>query len=184
MTTTTRRATHKDGAAAEAMLKADRTTTTTALRRCTGSTRFGIEPHEAPIEDFPVQPSRKDGLGTMCDPHWKAYVKGLAADRKAHQGVEAFASASTAAIAVDAAIAREAKKMKRARTAKAPDPKVTAAETLIAEVDALPAPEMVKRVGDDDVQAAIETVAASNGHGHETPLGETIDGGTEEADAA
>jgi hypothetical protein len=24
------------------------------LRRCTGSTTFGIEPHEAPVVDFPV----------------------------------------------------------------------------------------------------------------------------------
>ena len=52
-------------------------TTTTALRRCTGSARFGIEPHEAPVSEFPKQPSRKDGLGTMCTEHWRAYVKGL-----------------------------------------------------------------------------------------------------------
>ena len=57
--------------------------TTTKLRRCTGSTRFGIEPHEAPTADFPKQPSRKDGLGTMCTEHWRAYVKGLREARKA-----------------------------------------------------------------------------------------------------
>jgi hypothetical protein len=51
--------------------------TTTELRRCTGSARFGIEPHEAPTAEFPKQPSRKDGLGTMCTEHWRAYVKGL-----------------------------------------------------------------------------------------------------------
>ena len=51
--------------------------TTTELRRCTGSARFGIEPHEAPTAAFPKQPSRKDGLGTMCAEHWRAYVKGL-----------------------------------------------------------------------------------------------------------
>ncbi len=51
--------------------------TTTELRRCAGSTRFGIEPHEASIGEFPKQPSRKDGLGTMCTEHWRAYVKGL-----------------------------------------------------------------------------------------------------------
>lgn len=33
------------------------------LRRCIGSARFGIEPHEAPVEDFPKQPSQKDGIG-------------------------------------------------------------------------------------------------------------------------
>ena len=31
--------------------------TTTELRRCTGSARFGIEPHEAPVSGFPKQPS-------------------------------------------------------------------------------------------------------------------------------
>ena len=51
------------------------TAPTTELRRCSGSTRFGIEPHEAPIREFPKQPSRKDGLGTMCREHWSAYVK-------------------------------------------------------------------------------------------------------------
>jgi len=57
--------------------------TATELRRCTGSARFGIEPHEAPISEFPKQPSRKDGLGTMCTEHWRAYVKGLREARKA-----------------------------------------------------------------------------------------------------
>jgi len=47
------------------------------LRRCSGSTRFGIEPHEAPTSEFPKQPSRKDGLGTMCTEHWRVYVKVL-----------------------------------------------------------------------------------------------------------
>ena len=54
-----------------------RKTTTTELRRCTGSARFGIEPHEAPISDFPEQPSRKDGLGRMCKPHWRQYTNAL-----------------------------------------------------------------------------------------------------------
>ena len=34
------------------------TTTTTELRRCIGSAKFGIEPHEAPADDFPKQPSQ------------------------------------------------------------------------------------------------------------------------------
>jgi hypothetical protein len=55
---------------------------TTELRRCTGSARFAIEPHEAPVGEFPKQPSRKDGLGTMCTEHWRAYVKGLREARK------------------------------------------------------------------------------------------------------
>jgi hypothetical protein len=58
-------------------------TTTTELRRCKGSARFGIEPHEAPVSEFPKQPSRKDGLGVMCSEHWRAYVKGLREARDA-----------------------------------------------------------------------------------------------------
>ena len=52
-------------------------------RRCIGSTTFGIEAHDAPIEDFPVQPSQKDGLGRMCRPHWTEYTRAL---RKASGG--------------------------------------------------------------------------------------------------
>jgi hypothetical protein len=67
-----------------------RKTPTTDLRRCKGSARFGIEPHEAPVAEFPVQPSRRDGLGSMCTEHWRAYVKGLrearAAVRTADEG--------------------------------------------------------------------------------------------------
>jgi hypothetical protein len=59
------------------------------MRKCIGSTRFGIEAHEAPIEDFPAQPSQKDGLGRMCRPHWNQYTAGLARDRKARIATEA-----------------------------------------------------------------------------------------------
>ena len=44
------------------------------LRRCIGSKTFGIEPHEAPVDDFPIQPSQKDGLGRLCRPHWTQYT--------------------------------------------------------------------------------------------------------------
>jgi hypothetical protein len=54
-----------------------------ATRTCIGSKTFGIEAHEAPIEDFPVQPSRKDGLGTMCRHHWTEYTRALAQARRA-----------------------------------------------------------------------------------------------------
>jgi hypothetical protein len=47
------------------------------LRRCIGSARFGIEPHEAPVENFPSQPSQKDGLGRMCKTHWNEYTSAL-----------------------------------------------------------------------------------------------------------
>ena len=51
--------------------------TTTALRRCIGSAKFGIEAHEAPVTEFPAQPSQKDGLGRMCKPHWNQYTGAL-----------------------------------------------------------------------------------------------------------
>jgi len=53
------------------------------LRRCIGSHRFGIEPHDAPVGDFPRRPSQKDGLGRMCQVHWNQYTAGLARDAKA-----------------------------------------------------------------------------------------------------
>jgi hypothetical protein len=59
------------------------------MRKCIGSTTFGIEAHEAPITDFPAQPSQKDGLGRMCKSHWNAYTNGLrkaALARKAAEG--------------------------------------------------------------------------------------------------
>ncbi len=56
-----------------------------AMRRCIGSAKFGIEAHEAPPEDFPTQPSQKDGLGRMCKPHWNEYTRGLARDAKARK---------------------------------------------------------------------------------------------------
>ncbi len=52
-------------------------TTASGMRRCIGSTTFGIDPHEAPVADFPVQASQKDGLGRMCRPHWTAYTREL-----------------------------------------------------------------------------------------------------------
>ena len=69
----------------------------TDLRRCIGSARFGIEPHDAPVDDVPSQPSQKDGLGRMCKPHWNAYTAGLARDAKARKtAAEGDASAPTA----------------------------------------------------------------------------------------
>lgn len=66
---------------------------TNTTRRCVGSERFGIEPHEAPLDDFPKQPSQKDGLGRMCKPHWKAYTAGLRKDARARKTKEAASKA-------------------------------------------------------------------------------------------
>ena len=60
------------------------------LRKCIGSTRFGIEAHEAPAAAFPVQPSQKDGLGRMCKTHWNQYTTAL---RKAAVAAKATGSA-------------------------------------------------------------------------------------------
>jgi len=49
----------------------------TDMRKCIGSTRFGIEAHEAPVTGFPAQPSQKDGLGRMCKAHWNQYTGAL-----------------------------------------------------------------------------------------------------------
>ena len=59
------------------------------MRKCIGSAKFGIEAHEAPVTDFPAQPSQKDGLGRMCKTHWSQYTSALrkaALARKAAEG--------------------------------------------------------------------------------------------------
>jgi hypothetical protein len=55
------------------------------MRHCIGSARYGIEPHDAPQTEFPVQPSQPDGLGRMCSTHWSQYTRGLARDAKARK---------------------------------------------------------------------------------------------------
>jgi len=67
------------------------------LRRCVGSARFGIEPHEAPLADFPRQPSQKDGLGRMCRIHWNAYTAGLAREAKARKAAAGSGDVATSA---------------------------------------------------------------------------------------
>jgi hypothetical protein len=39
------------------------------------------------VAEFPKQPSRKDGLGTMCSEHWRAYVRGLREARNVAKAV-------------------------------------------------------------------------------------------------
>ncbi len=96
--TARRRVTAKDGAAAIGMLDSEKRAVakpaadTATLRKCVGSARFGIEAHQVPPADFPVHPARKDGLGTMCKTHWKAYVQALTRDRKAAKVADAAAA--------------------------------------------------------------------------------------------
>jgi hypothetical protein len=76
-------------AAVEAVADAVPTATEPGTRRrCIGSKRYGIEAHEAPVEDFPRQPSQRDGLGRMCKVHWNAYTAGLARDAKTRKALE------------------------------------------------------------------------------------------------
>ncbi len=70
------------------------------LRKCIGSTRFGIEAHDAPVEDFPVQPSQRDGLGRMCKTHWNQYTASLARDAKARKAGGGAATAMPAKEAI------------------------------------------------------------------------------------
>jgi hypothetical protein len=95
------------------------------MRKCIGSAKFGIEAHEAPVSDFPIQPSQKDGLGRMCKPHWNLYTKELrkaALARKAGDAVatdEASTESAPAAVATPKAVG--GKTAKKARAAK-PEP--------------------------------------------------------------
>src|SRR5690242_20157827 len=67
----------------------ERTSDMADMRRCIGSAKFGIEPHEAPVTEFPAQPSQKDGLGRMCKPHWNAYTSTLRKAAIARKAAEA-----------------------------------------------------------------------------------------------
>ena len=94
-------------------------TTISGMRRCIGSTKFGIEPHEAPVADFPVQASQKAGLGRMCKPHWTEYTRELRRASVARKAVEATEPAPDPVVEPEAP--------RRSRRAKAaPEPEVVA----------------------------------------------------------
>ena len=96
------------------------------LRRCIGSTRFGIEAHEAPIEDFPSQPSQRDGLGRMCKTHWNQYTAGLARDAKARLAAEGDAAGEPTAPSADITEAEAATAELAPRRQRRADPAPTA----------------------------------------------------------
>ena len=92
----------------------------TDMRKCIGSTKFGIEAHEAPATDFPAQPSQKDGLGRMCKTHWNQYTSALrkaALARKAADG-DIAATATTATSQAPAG----SRKGRAAKPTRAPKP--------------------------------------------------------------
>ncbi len=96
-------------------------------RRCIGSKSFAIEPHDAPVADFPVQPSQKDGLGRMCKPHWTEYTRALrqaALARKA-TAAEPVAANGTAAEPVAEFVAAKLAGTRRRGAASARDAKPT-----------------------------------------------------------
>ena len=69
---------------------------TADTRRCVGSRRFDIDAHEAPLDDFPKQPSQPDGRGRMCAVHWREYTAGLRKDAQARKDAEARADVGRA----------------------------------------------------------------------------------------
>src|SRR5438445_13889641 len=87
-----------------------------ALRRCTGGARFGIEAHEAAVDEFPSQPSQKDGLGRMCRRDWNIYTAGLARDAKAGRAAESGAIAEPSVPVAAAALPARAKGRRIAST--------------------------------------------------------------------
>ena len=94
------------------------------MRKCIGSAKFGIEAHEAPVGDFPTQPSQKDGLGRMCKHHWNQYTTALrkaAVARKAAEGGVATEVAPTESEPA-AAAARKGFGGRRAKEARAAKP--------------------------------------------------------------
>jgi hypothetical protein len=104
----------------------ERTSDVADMRKCIGSATFGIEAHEAPPDEFPAQPSQKDGLGRMCKPHWNQYTSALrkaALARKAVEGVAPAEALSTEPepVAVAAPKAPGGRKTKESRTPK-PEP--------------------------------------------------------------
>jgi hypothetical protein len=134
----------------------------------------------------------------MCAVHWKAYVKGLSADRKARAG--------TTSVATPAAKATTKRERRRTPMSDMPEPpRVRTARATLAATEKLAGTAYTEAVGSDGVQAALATV---NGRGTsepddgqvlvagvlydaealeeavETPLGETVDGATQAADAA
>ena len=161
------------------------------LRRCIGSVHFGISAHDAPVSDFPTQPSQKDGLGRMCKPHWTQYTGALrkaALARKAENAIlvdRIFAAApdpkpapgqlddgELAAVATKPArkprAAKPAAPPKRAATPRKPRvvktvraADVVAAQALLDAAAALSGKAYADAIASDDVQAALEVIGKS-----------------------
>ena len=95
------------------------------LRRCIGSAKYEIVAHEAPVEDFPAQPSQRDGVGRMCKTHWNQYTTALRKAALARKAADAdpLASQERAAIAErEAEPGRAAPRPRRTANARKPEP--------------------------------------------------------------
>ena len=84
------------------------------MRKCIGSAKFGIEAHEAPVGDFPAQPSQKDGLGRMCKPHWNEYTTALRKAALARKAADGGAATEVAPIEPEPVPARVPRGRKQA----------------------------------------------------------------------
>jgi hypothetical protein len=94
------------------------------MRKCIGSAKFGIEAHEAPVGDFPAQPSQRDGLGRMCRPHWSQYTTALRKAALARQAADGGAASVVGSTESDpaAVAARDGVGRRRAKAAGAAKP--------------------------------------------------------------
>ena len=131
-----------------------RTTETPAegMRRCIGSTKFGLEAHDAPVADFPKQPSQKDGLGRMCRQHWTQYTRAL----------RTGSITKVAAHPVDAPIA---KKAKGATTERVVSARGISTERVVRPAPGIATEDVVVPPPTFDAEAEAELVAASlDGH--------------------
>lgn len=132
----------------------------TTMRRCVGSKTFSIEPHDAPLADFPVQPSRKDGLGVMCKPHWTEYTRSLRQAQRARQaGGEAPAAVVTPI--EDKTGATGSTRARRAKASAEPAA-VTEARAVLARVDHLSGSDYLAAVASDEVQDALRIMATTS----------------------
>jgi len=120
-------------------------------RRCIGSARFGIVAHEAPVGDFPAQPSQKDGLGRMCKTHWNQYTTAL---RKAALERTAAEGGTPEGQAAPKPPATAAKPGTRGRAPKPASPKVRKAKATVAASESLGGKADTEAIGSDEVQAA------------------------------
>jgi len=92
------------------------------------------------VSDFPVQPSRRDGLGTMCREHWTLYTRALRRART--KGV----LPEPVPVPVEVPV-----RVRRARAT-------------IAATDTLAGEAYTAAVASDEVQEALATLA---GHGED-----------------